>query len=104
MNLILTVISTLVSIAILAGIVFAISAVVGLPIRIGFATPVHYRIERTFFELMRLLRNASDSAPDNKEIKRMLGDTERLYEQWNASRITRFVRWVTRSQSKKERK
>lgn len=78
------------------GLIYGAAILIGIPIRIGLATPTTIRLDNTFLKLLLLLKQIHKAMPDNQDIIKLMVDMDKLYEQWNSSKITKFARWVNK--------
>lgn len=92
-QIVLTLISSIMALTIMAAFSFSIAVIIAIPIRIGFATKVNTRIDRTLSGLASLSRDILSKQPDNVSAQRISSDVDVLQEEWNNSRMTRFIRW-----------
>ena len=92
-NLFVSLLVALMSTIMLVGLGFAGGAFLGLLIRLVFATPLNRRIDNIFVKLMPLLRDINKLETNNQNTTQLLSDAEKLYTQWNTSRINKFLRW-----------
>lgn len=94
-NILLVTVSTFIAFGIIVGIAVALGIVVGIIMRIGFATPMHRNINSLLRQTEALLLDAKQSGPQNTQyFEKLLADLERIKEEWNTSRITRFIRFI----------
>jgi len=76
-----------------------LSIIVALGIRTAYATPIHWRIDDTLSKLAQLIQRIYDITPDADKlgVVRVQVELDTIRDEWNTSRVTRFVRWVVAS-------
>jgi len=96
---------SLISVIMLVGLAGVLGTLLGLFVRFAFATPTRIRIDDLFAKLMPIVRSADTLGVDVQTTKQLQADAEKLYAQWNSSRINKFLKWqVKKKQSKKGKK
>ena len=76
-----------------------LSIIVALGIRTAYATPIHWRIDNTLSKLAQSVQHIYEITPDVDKLRvvKIRVELDTIRDEWNASRVTRLVRWIVAS-------
>ena len=102
-NTLYTFVIILITSLFMVGIGAGIGAILGYMIRIGLATPMQRRIDKTLKQTTELLRSVisyTTKSEDILTVNKLLYEAEELYGEWHDSKLMKLVRWPEKKQGK----